>query len=43
MDCKAVKYGLQFANILTETLCLELRASHYSGYCLQVPHFRAQQ
>ena len=31
------------ANILLEILCLQVRASHYSGYCLQVLYFRAQQ
>ena len=31
------------AKILLEILCLQVRASHYSGYCLQVLYFRAQQ
>ena len=29
--CKAVKWGLQFANILSRVLCLQVIASHYSG------------
>ena len=33
----------QFANILAEILCLQVWASHYSGYCVQVSYFRAQQ
>ena len=30
-------------NIFSEILCLRVRVSHYSGYCLQVPCFHAQQ
>ena len=29
--CKAVKEGLQFANTLSEILCLQVRTFHYSG------------
>ena len=28
---------------MSEILLLKLRAPHYSGYCLQVSYFRAQQ
>ena len=28
---------------MSEILCLQVRASHYSGYCLQVPYFSAEQ
>ena len=29
--------------MLAESLCLQVRTSHYSGYCVQVSYFRAQQ
>ena len=33
----------KFANILSVILCLQVRASDYLGYCVQVSFFRAQQ
>ena len=41
--CSSLSEICKFANILSVILCLQVRASEYSGYCLQVPFFRAQQ
>ena len=36
-------FFFNFFFCLSEILCLQERASHYSWYCPQVSYFRAQQ